>query len=120
MQTLAAHLTAWIDYPEEDVPEVSQAELIATLSEQRDTLDQLIAGYGAGAVLRRGVDCVLLGRPNVGKSTLLNLLAGFDRAIVTPIAGTTRDVLREHIHIDGMPLHIIDTVCGRLVLMVTR
>ena len=115
LQTLAAHLTAWIDYPEEDVPEVSQAELIATLSEQRDTLDQRIAGYGAGAVLRRGVDCVLLGRPNVGKSTLLNLLAGFDRAIVTPVAGTTRDIVEQAVQLGSVRLNLFDTAGVREV-----
>lgn len=115
LQTLAAHLTAWIDYPEEDVPEVSQAELIATLSEQKDTLDQLIAGYGAGAVLRRGVDCVLLGRPNVGKSTLLNLLAGFDRAIVTPVAGTTRDIVEQAVQLGSVRLNLFDTAGVREV-----
>ena len=115
LQTLAAHLTAWIDYPEEDVPEVSQAELITTLSEQKDTLDQLIAGYGAGAVLRRGVDCVLLGRPNVGKSTLLNLLAGFDRAIVTPVAGTTRDIVEQAVQLGSVRLNLFDTAGVREV-----
>ena len=115
LQTLAAHLTAWIDYPEEDVPEVSQSELITTLSEQKDTLDQLIAGYGAGAVLRRGVDCVLLGRPNVGKSTLLNLLAGFDRAIVTPVAGTTRDIVEQAVQLGSVRLNLFDTAGVREV-----
>ncbi len=109
LQTLSAHLTAWIDYPEEDVPELAPGELTAALGAAKAQLDALIAGYGAGAVLRRGVDCVLLGRPNVGKSTLLNLLAGFDRAIVTPVAGTTRDVVEQAVQLGDIRLNLFDT-----------
>ena len=109
LQTLAAHLTAWVDYPEEDVPALAPEELKTTLQQQKDKLDGWVRGYGAGAVLRHGVDCVLLGRPNVGKSTLLNLLAGFDRAIVTPVAGTTRDVVEQAVQLGDIRLNLFDT-----------
>ena len=72
-------------------------------------LDQVRAEAKQGSILREGMKVVIAGRPNAGKSSLLNALAGREAAIVTDIAGTTRDVLREHIHLDGMPLHIIDT-----------
>ena len=92
------------------MPEVSQAELIATLSEQRDTLDQLIAGYGPVRFCAAGWTVWLLGRPNVGKSTLLNLLAGFDRADCDPhFAGTTRDVLEQAVMLGdtGIRLNLV-------------
>ena len=109
LQSLYAHLTAWIDYPEEDVPELLPEELTMTLEEAKGELDKLISGYGAGAILRHGVDCVLCGRPNVGKSTLLNLLAGFERAIVTPVAGTTRDVVEQAVMLGDIRLNLFDT-----------
>ena len=70
---------------------------------------RLIRSYDAGAVLREGVDCAIVGRPNAGKSTLLNLLAGFDRAIVTPVAGTTRDVVEQAVQLGDIRLNLFDT-----------
>ena len=106
---LQAHLAAWVDFPEEDVPELDNAHLHMVLGQVQQELDGLIKNYDAGAVLREGVDCAIVGRPNAGKSTLLNLLAGFDRAIVTPVAGTTRDVVEQAVQLGDIRLNLFDT-----------
>ena len=106
---LQAHLAAWVDFPEEDVPELDDAHLHTVLGQIQQELNGLIKNYDAGAVLREGVDCAIVGRPNAGKSTLLNLLAGFDRAIVTPVAGTTRDVVEQAVQLGDIRLNLFDT-----------
>ena len=106
---LQAHLAAWVDFPEEDVPELDNAHLHTVLGQVQQELNGLIKNYDAGAVLREGVDCAIVGRPNAGKSTLLNLLAGFDRAIVTPVAGTTRDVVEQAVQLGDIRLNLFDT-----------
>ena len=93
----AAHLNAWADYPEEDIPEVESSELLSALSEVRSALSRLIDSYDDGRILRDGIDTVIAGKPNVGKSTLMNLLAGYDKSIVTSVAGTTRDIVEESV-----------------------
>lgn len=109
LTALAGHIAAFTDYPEEDVEELKEDQLTETLTVAKRVLDTLIEGYAAGSVLRRGVATAIVGSPNVGKSTLMNLLAGCEKAIVTPIAGTTRDVVEQDVQLAGTTLLLADT-----------
>lgn len=100
---------ACIDFPDEDIDFLEEANALGKLALVRGRLDRLFASSKQGSLLREGVHVVLVGQPNVGKSSLLNQLAGNEIAIVTPVAGTTRDTVREEIEIQGVPFHIIDT-----------
>ncbi|OOF36248.1 tRNA uridine-5-carboxymethylaminomethyl(34) synthesis GTPase MnmE [Rodentibacter heidelbergensis] len=106
---LRTYVEAAIDFPDEEIDFLADGKIEANLRNIIEQLDAVRREAKQGSILREGMKVVIAGRPNAGKSSLLNALAGREAAIVTEIAGTTRDVLREHIHIDGMPLHIIDT-----------
>jgi len=106
---LRIYVEAAIDFPDEEIDFLSDGKVAGDLQSIIDFLDEVKAQAKQGAIMREGMKVVIAGRPNAGKSSLLNALSGKESAIVTDIAGTTRDVLKEHIHIDGMPLHIIDT-----------
>ena len=105
----AAHLTAWADFPDEEVPEVTEDELTERLGEVCESLSGLLRQFDAGRAIREGVETVILGRPNVGKSTLMNLLSGCERSIVTDVAGTTRDVVEETVRVGDVLLRLADT-----------
>ncbi|WBA81744.1 tRNA uridine-5-carboxymethylaminomethyl(34) synthesis GTPase MnmE [Endozoicomonas sp. GU-1] len=106
---LRIYVEAAIDFPEEEIDFLNDGKVTGELASIAQQLGEVIREAGQGAILRDGMTVVIAGRPNAGKSSLMNVLAGRDTAIVTDIAGTTRDVLKEHINIDGMPLHVIDT-----------
>ena len=106
---LRMYVEAAIDFPDEEIDFLSDGKVSGDLNAIISQLTEVTNQAKQGSIIREGMRVVIAGRPNAGKSSLLNALAGRDAAIVTDIAGTTRDVLREHIHIDGMPLHIIDT-----------
>src|SRR5262249_49076664 len=106
---IAAIFEAWVDFPEEDLEFAPFDEVLATLQEVMQEMKQLIASFDQGKVLHDGVAISLIGSPNVGKSSLMNALLGKDRAIVSPIPGTTRDVVEDDLRVNNLHFRLIDT-----------
>lgn len=107
--SLAAHIAAWVDYPDDEIEELGENELYNTTNNADLELSALLNNFDSGMAITNGVEAAIVGKPNVGKSTLMNLLTGYDRSIVTEIEGTTRDVVEETINLNGCILRISDT-----------
>ncbi len=107
--TTAAHLSAWVDYPEEDIEDVTEVELSAIFCEVSEEINSLLKTYDKGQTIKEGIDTVIAGKPNAGKSTLMNLLSGHNRSIVTEIPGTTRDIVEETVLVGDVVLRLSDT-----------
>ena len=106
---ILGELAAWVDYPEEDLPEVEPEALKNSLESSIEVLEKTLKSYDCGKILRDGIDTAIVGKANVGKSTLMNNILGFERSIVTDIAGTTRDIIEETARVGGLVLRLSDT-----------
>jgi len=109
LTSLRTYVEASIDFPDEELDFLTDGKVLRRLDDVLAQLEKVLGEAVQGALLREGMTVVLAGKPNAGKSSLLNQLSGKDSAIVTATAGTTRDLLREYVHLDGMPLHLVDT-----------
>ena len=107
--SVCAYMAAWVDYPYDEIEEISNERLMATFNNTKKELNELLQSFENGRAVTQGVDAVIVGRPNVGKSTLMNLLSGYERSIVTDIPGTTRDVIEETVKIGDIILRLADT-----------
>lgn len=105
----SASMAAWVDYPDEEIPELQEDALQETLEKAKSALDELLKNYENGIVMTQGVDTAIVGKPNAGKSTLMNMLSGVEKSIVTHIEGTTRDIVENSVRLGNMVLHLSDT-----------